>query len=155
MPVPAGRDERPVPRHGTIIGDRPTREGRYRAACFVHQKIGRRKIPVVAVAAGDGDVERALRDAGETQRERWHPRHRRHRRCDRREAVEETLRPGDAGVGKRRPVVAAIGAPLRVAPAPATAANISSVTGANRPATIGRPSSTSATETVQSGAPAI
>ena len=46
---------------------------RQRAARFVHQKIGRRKVPVVAVAAGDGDVAGALRDAGEAQRQRRAP----------------------------------------------------------------------------------
>ena len=70
MPVAAGGDEPPVPRHTTVVDDRPTPEGRYRAARFVHQKISRRKVPVVAVAAGDGDIESSLGHAGKPQRER-------------------------------------------------------------------------------------
>ena len=52
MPIPAGCDEHPVPRHRAIIGHAATPERRKRAARFVHQKVGCRKVPVVAVAAG-------------------------------------------------------------------------------------------------------
>ena len=69
MPVPTGGDEHPVPRHGEIISDKPTPDGRYRSASFVHQKISRRKVPVVAVDAGNGDVVSALRNASKSQRE--------------------------------------------------------------------------------------
>ena len=75
MPVPAGRDERPMPRHGTIIGHSSARNGRQCAARFVHQKISRRKVPVVAVAAGKGGVAGAMRDLGQPERQRAHPRH--------------------------------------------------------------------------------
>jgi hypothetical protein len=52
MPVAAGGDERPVPRHGTVVDDRPTLKGVI--APPLHQKISGCKVPVVAVAAGDG-----------------------------------------------------------------------------------------------------
>ena len=66
MPVPTGRDEHPVSWHGLIIGNISARQGRERAARFVHQKIGRCKVPIMAVAAGKGDVVCALRETGET-----------------------------------------------------------------------------------------
>ena len=75
MPVAPGGDQHPVPRHGTIIGQRLAAKRRQRAARFVHQKIGRRKVPVVTVAAGDGGVDGALRDPGKPQRQRVNPRH--------------------------------------------------------------------------------
>ncbi len=40
------------------------------AAGFAQQQIGGRKIPVVAVAADEGRIERALRDAADAQRQR-------------------------------------------------------------------------------------
>ena len=53
------------------------------------------------------------------------------------------------------PELAWIAMPLRVAPPPAVERNSSSVTGANRAATTGRPSITSATDTDQSSRPAM
>src|SRR5271156_5513820 len=73
MPVPAGCDEHPVPRHGTIIDHSSARKGRQRTARFVHQKISRCKVPVMAVAAGYGGVDLALRDPGKPQRQRPDP----------------------------------------------------------------------------------
>ena len=69
-----------MPRHGTIIDQCAAPDGRQRAASFVHQKVSRRKVPIMAVAAGDGDVEHALRHTRQTQRERgnaWRNRERR------------------------------------------------------------------------------
>jgi len=42
------------------------------AAGFVHQKIGRRKVPVMAAGRGERGIEFSLRDAREPQRERMH-----------------------------------------------------------------------------------
>ena len=75
MPLPTGCDQHTVPRHGKIVNDKPAPAGRYRSASFVHQKISRGKVPVVAVSAGDGNVASALGHAGEAKREGAHPRH--------------------------------------------------------------------------------
>ena len=50
----------------------PPPTGRQRAASFVHQKIGRRKVPVMTVNAGDGDVatRHARRGQGASASER-------------------------------------------------------------------------------------
>ena len=63
-------DERAVPRVGAIVDQPPPGKVGHDAAGFVHQKVGCRKVPVVAVAAGDGDIEDALRYAGKPQGER-------------------------------------------------------------------------------------
>ena len=95
----------------------------HRAAGFVHQKVGSRKVPVVAVAAGEGGIERAMGDARKPQRQRMN-------RgigddvaaVDRRAGPASRFGPADAGAveaaARRSP---AIGAPLSVAPLPATA----------------------------------
>jgi hypothetical protein len=75
VPLPSGGDEHPVPRHGTIIDDSAAPDGRQYATRFVHQKISRRKVPVVAVAAGDGDVTSSVREAGKPQRQRAYAGH--------------------------------------------------------------------------------
>ena len=51
-----------------IVDRRSSRECCELPAGFVHQKIGCRKVPVVAVAARKCDVQGALRDTGEPQR---------------------------------------------------------------------------------------
>ena len=73
MPVSTGCDKHPVPWHRTIVGNRSARQRRKRAARFVHQKIGRRKVPIVAVAAGKSGIAKALRDAYKPQRQRMPP----------------------------------------------------------------------------------
>ena len=143
-----------MPRHRLIIGHRAPSEGRKQTASFVHQKISRGKVPVVAVDAGDRNVNRSLRDAGEAKRKRMHPWHDGEGRGERRESLQKAFWAGDAGVGERGPGVAAMAAPLRVAPLWADAMKNSSVTGAYRQAAIGRPVSTNAAETAQSGRPA-
>ncbi len=116
MPVPAGRDEHPVPRHGTIIGYTSAPERRQCAARFVHQKISRRKVPIVAVAAGKGDVEGSLRDAGEAERQRSHSRHGGEWRHEAASRSKRLRGPAMRASSRSAPLVAAIGAPLRVAP---------------------------------------
>src|SRR5277367_1324166 len=49
VPVLAGRDKHPVPWDRTIINDGTAPDRRQRAARFVHQKISRRKVPVMTV----------------------------------------------------------------------------------------------------------
>src|ERR1700678_3564003 len=61
------------------------------------------------------------------------------------------LGPATRACASEAPCVTEIAAPLHVAPLLAEARKNSSVTGANRQAEIGRPLSTSAAETVQSG----
>ena len=47
--APSG-NERPVRQLGAVVDQRPPRKGGQRAAGFVHQKVRRRKVPIVAVA---------------------------------------------------------------------------------------------------------
>ena len=102
-----------------------------RAAGFVHQKVGCRKVPVVAVAADDGDVDLAMGDPRQPQRQRADARQRHHRGMQLGERAQEPL-----GAEQLRAFEAlaragpAIGTPLQVAPSPATAKKNSSVTGA-------------------------
>jgi hypothetical protein len=75
VPVAPSRDKHPVPRHGAIIRQPLAAKRRERAARFVHQKVGRRKIPVVTAAAGDGGVNGSFGDAGKPQSQRVDPWH--------------------------------------------------------------------------------
>ena len=53
-------------RLGAVVGQNLPRQRGQRTAGFVHQKVGGRKVPVVAVSPGKSDVECALRDACKT-----------------------------------------------------------------------------------------
>ena len=64
----------------------------------------------MAVAAGNGDVEGALRDAGQTQRQRMHPRHDSEWRRHSGKPFKKALRAGDARLPARRLLVADRGA---------------------------------------------
>ena len=137
-----------------VIGQNLPRQRGQRTAGFVHQKVGRRKVPVVAVAACKSDVERALRDACKAQRERADPWHRHNLRVNSVSQVRNRFGPDalapvkiNAGNGRDR-------APLTVAPCPAIARKNSAVAGANNAANTGRPSTASAAETAQSSRPA-
>jgi hypothetical protein len=66
----------------------------------VHQKIGRRKVPITAVRGDEGGVERAGRNARKAQSERGDSRHGRDARLDRRKAIETTLGAGERGAGQ-------------------------------------------------------
>src|SRR5262245_58424419 len=65
MPRPAGCQQRSVNRLDAIVKDGLPHEGRQRAGSFVHQKIGRRKVPVATRSAREGGVEPPLRNACE------------------------------------------------------------------------------------------
>ena len=56
-----GGNKRAMQRIGAIVDQGLTRECGQRAAGFVHQKIGSRKVPVVAVVRREGQIERARR----------------------------------------------------------------------------------------------
>ena len=155
MPVPTGREQHPVPWHGTIISNGSAPDRGQRAARFVHQKVGRRKVPVVRVVAGNRDVEVAMRDAGKAQRKRVGSGHDSEWRRDFGEPFRKALGPATRVSASDAPSVAAIGTPLRLAPFPTIAIKNSSVTGANRHPRTGRPLSTSAADTAQSGRPAM
>ena len=87
-----------VDRIGPVVDQNPAVERGQHAAGFVHQKVGSRKVPVVAVAAGDGGVELACGHAGEPQRQRMNARHR-HNAGAACSAIRSSmlLGPGDAG----------------------------------------------------------
>src|ERR1043165_3642301 len=67
-----GGDQRAMQRVGAIVNEGLTRERGQCAAGLVHQKIGSRKVPVVAVMRGKREIERACGDARQPQRERKH-----------------------------------------------------------------------------------
>ena len=97
MARPARRDQQRMHRLRAIVGQRLAVDVGQRAAGFVHQKVGCGKVPVVAVAADDGDVDLAMRDAGEPQRQRTDPRQRHHRRMQFGQRAEEPLRAEQLG----------------------------------------------------------
>ena len=76
MPLASGRDQHAMNRIGLIVGQRLALERGQHAAGFVHQKISSRKVPIVAVAAGDGRIQFALRHARQAQCKRMDARHR-------------------------------------------------------------------------------
>ena len=155
MPVAPGGDQHPVPRLGTIISQRLAAKRGERAARFVHQKVSRRKVPVVTVAARNGGVEGALRDPGKPQRQRGNARHDVGRRLDAGSFSRKFFGPAMRMPHEFPSRETEIAAPLQVAPPPATAAKNSPLTGANRQPATGRPLSTRAAETTHSGRPAM
>ena|GEM_PF-5306555 len=76
MPAAARGDQGLMHRFGSIVDEYPPRDIGQRAACFVHQKVGRRKVLVVARPPRERDIERALGDAREAQRQGMNFRHR-------------------------------------------------------------------------------
>ena len=64
------RDQDAVNRIRPVIDEHPAVERGHHASGFVHQKIGSRKVPIMAVAAGHCGLDLALRHAHETQRQR-------------------------------------------------------------------------------------
>ena len=54
-----GGEQRVMDRIGPIVDQRLPRYRRYQPAGFVHQKVGCRKIPVMAVRPGESAIERA------------------------------------------------------------------------------------------------
>src|SRR5215468_5721101 len=61
---------------GAVVSQRLARRRGERAASFVHQKVSSCKVPVVTVTAGESDIEDALRDTRESQRNRADARYR-------------------------------------------------------------------------------
>jgi hypothetical protein len=107
------RDENAVDRNCPVIGWLSTPDRGQRTAGFVHQKIGRRKVPIGAVPTCECDIQRTVGDAGEPQRQRMNPRQNLEWRGDRGEAIENPLRPGHprpcnrlAGTRVKRDIVA-------------------------------------------------
>ena len=102
MPFRAGRNEHSVPRHRTIINHSSARKGRQCAARFVPQKISRCKVPVVAIAAGKSHVAGGMRDLGEAERQRAHPRHGGEGRRHSGKPLKQAARSGDSRAVQRR-----------------------------------------------------
>ena len=69
MPAAARGDQGFMHRVGSIVGEYPPLDVGQRTARFVHQKVGGRKVPVVARPPGESHIERALGDAREAQRQ--------------------------------------------------------------------------------------
>ena len=76
MPATARGDQGFMRRVGSIVGEYSSPDIGQRTACFVHQKVGRRKVPIVARPPRERNIERALGDARQPQRERMNFRHR-------------------------------------------------------------------------------
>ena len=62
-----GGNQRAMHDMRVIIAQRLAGKIGHHAAGFVHQKVGRRKVPVMAAGRGEGGIERAMRDAGQPQ----------------------------------------------------------------------------------------
>lgn len=68
----AGGYQRAVRGLWLVVLKRPTREIRKRPAGFVHQKIGRCKVPVVTSARRERGIKCSVRNTCDSQRERMH-----------------------------------------------------------------------------------
>jgi len=53
-------NEHAMGRDGAVVAQRGSRDRRHGAAGLVHQEIGGGKVPIMAIAAGEGHVERAV-----------------------------------------------------------------------------------------------
>src|SRR5262249_28155973 len=91
----AGSHQRAMNRLGPIVDQRSPRKTRDQPAGFVHQKIGCRKVPIVAVGGSKGAIERAGGNARKPQGERGNSRRGHDARLDRCETVEPTLGAGE------------------------------------------------------------
>src|SRR6516225_6150369 len=96
MPAAPGGDESLVHRIGSVISEYPPLDIGQSAACFVHQKVGRRKVPIAARRRRKRDIECALRDARKPQRQRMNFRHGFDAGCHDDEPVEMAARPSNA-----------------------------------------------------------
>jgi len=65
MAIAPGSNQCAMDRFGSVVGQRAAGHVGQRATGFVHQKVSSCKVPVVAGAAREGDVELALCDASE------------------------------------------------------------------------------------------
>src|SRR5688500_9078426 len=95
--LPSGSDQGPVHRTWTIVNRPHSIEVGQQAAGFVHQKIGRGKVPVMTVATRDGDVHAAMGDVGDAQSECADARQLYDLRVQGRNAFENALGTGELG----------------------------------------------------------
>ena len=70
MTIASRCHQHPVRHLPAIVEDRIPRERGHPTIRFLHDQIRRRKVPVAAVAAGEGGIETALRDPAQPQRQR-------------------------------------------------------------------------------------
>ena len=70
MTIASRCHQHPVRYPATIVENRVPRERGHVTIGFVHDQIGRGKVPVAALAAGKGRIEAALRDPAKPQRQR-------------------------------------------------------------------------------------
>ncbi len=98
----SGGDQRAVHHVRAIIDKPPPRKVGHHAAGFVHQKVGRRKIPIVAAAGGKGGIELAMRDADKPQRQREDFGLGGDLRMQAAQAIEIALGAGELGAGQSR-----------------------------------------------------
>ena len=105
MTIASRCHQHPVRHLPAIVEDRVARKRGHVTIRFLHDQIGRGKVPVAALAAGKGGIEPPSRDPAQPQRQRADPRMK--RQVVRRPAqpFDQRLRPGDAGkiqIGARR-----------------------------------------------------
>ena len=70
MTIAARCHQHPVRHLPAIIEDRIPRERGHPTIRFLHDQIGRGKIPVAALAAGKSRIEAAIRDPAQPKRQR-------------------------------------------------------------------------------------
>ena len=70
MTIASRRHQHPVHHVPAIVKDRIPRERRHSTIRFLHDQIGGGKIPVAALPAGKGGIQRAVRDTAQPQRQR-------------------------------------------------------------------------------------
>ena len=106
MPVAPRRDQHPVRHLPAIVSDRVPRKRGQPTIGFVHDQICGGKVPVVAVAAGKGDIEPRVRDPAQPQRERSYARMQRDVAQRLLQPLDQRLRAGDTGKSSSAPDVA-------------------------------------------------
>lgn len=154
MQPAAGAHQRRMARHRGIVAYRGAGEGGEGApASAAMRSAAARSQSLAASPAMATSISPVATRASRSASER--PRGRRTMAAAR--ARRSRMGVGPAARAPARAARAAIrrGLPLRVAPWPRRARNSSALTGANRAASAGAPSSTSATEIAQSGLPAM
>ena len=70
MTIASRCHQHPVRHLPAIVEDRVPRERGHVTIRFLHDQIGRGKVPVAALAAGKSGIETALRDPAQPQRQR-------------------------------------------------------------------------------------
>ncbi len=119
MPPAPSRHQHAVDGLRLVVNQRLTVEPGDCPAGFVHQKIGSRKVPVVAGTAGDGAVQLAGRNPRDAQRERVNPGHGNQPGMALREPFQDALGAAELGaieigsIARRYRLVVAGGAAAR------------------------------------------